>query len=123
MQRSIPGANAIGTARSFAKLYSSLDQLVDPKTVELALCALCGPVGIRCSVSRLRSVLALSSKHKTCPDGPASHRVRARRYRWVAAHGRWVKEGVGFSYAMNLLRDDGRGKRAARLLGALHWTR
>jgi len=116
----IPGANAIGTARSFAKLYSSLDQLVDPKTAELAWRPLrTGPDTLLGKPAAFSVGFELQTE--AMPYGPAPIAF-GHGGTGGSRHGRWVKEGIGFSYAMNLLRDDESDKRAARLLESLHYS-
>lgn len=116
----IPGANVIGTARSFAKLYSNLGTLVDPKTAELAWRPLRrGPdtlLGIPAAFS-----VGFELQTEGMPYGPVPIAF-GHGGTGGSRHGRWVKEGIGFSYAMNLLRDDGSDKRAARLLESLHYS-
>ena len=116
----IPGANAIGTARSIATLYGNLDRLVSPDVLRL------GRTELEC-------------RHEPLLDEPQSFGVGVELQTQVRAlgppadafghtgaggsvHGAWPTHRVGFSYAMNLMRDDQRegDVRPKALLGALH---
>lgn len=100
----IPGAGAIGTARSIATLYGRLDAILSPRALALG-------------------ATELERREEPLLDEPQSFGVgfelqtRLRCFGPPAdgfghtgaggsVHGRWPTQGVGFSYAMNLMRDD-----------------
>jgi CubicO group peptidase (beta-lactamase class C family) len=115
----VPSVNAIGTARAVARLYASLDRLLSPATLDLGRQPLSTyrdtltgqprswGVGFQLQTDRLRLGPPRSAFGHTGAGG--------------SAHGSWPEQKVGFSYAMNLLRDDEEGEsRAGALLTALH---
>ena len=113
----VPGANAIGTARSIAALYANLDRLLRPETLALA----CRPLSIRQDTlhdvpSAFGVGFALQTEEMML--GP---KVEAFGHGGAGGsrHGCWPKHRVGFSYAMNLMRDDAQDVRAKVLLEAL----
>jgi CubicO group peptidase (beta-lactamase class C family) len=123
----IAGAGAIGTARSIARLYSCLAaggeidgiRILDEETVLLGR-------------------KELSRGHEAVVDAPLAFGVgfelQTERRRLGpprdafghtgaggSVHGAWPTQRVGFSYAMNLMRDDAPvDERAAALLRALY---
>jgi CubicO group peptidase (beta-lactamase class C family) len=114
----VPSSNGIGTARSVARFYASLGQVLSPATVRLGTTVLSrrhDPL-----LERLTSfgvgfqlqtdALALGPVPDAFGHGGAGGSV----------HGRWPRQRIGFSYAMNLLRDDPGDMRAAALLTALY---
>jgi CubicO group peptidase (beta-lactamase class C family) len=114
----VPSSNGIGTARSVARFYASLGQLLSPATLRLGTTVLSrrhDPL-----LERLTSfgvgfqlqtdALALGPVPDAFGHGGAGGSV----------HGRWPRQRIGFSYAMNLLRDDRGDMRAAALLAALY---
>jgi CubicO group peptidase (beta-lactamase class C family) len=123
----IPGANAIGTARSMARLYACLAagghldgvELLSVETVEL---------GRR---ERSRFVDPLTLEPLTYGAG-FQLQTELRRFGAPAdafghagaggsIHAAWPTQGIGLSYAMNELRDDPDGDpRTTALLEALH---
>ena len=123
----IPGANGIGTARSVARLYASLVS------------------GNNSAAFRPLSVDTVRLGRETLADG--FDQVHGIRSHWGvgfelqtdllaygpppdafgvggaggSVHGAWPSEGVAFSYAMNLMRDNEEvDSRAQALLTALH---
>jgi CubicO group peptidase (beta-lactamase class C family) len=114
----IPAAGAIGTVRSVAKLYAQLDQLLDPETIALGHAPLSAgwfeTIGqdLRFGVGFQLS----SSAHLLGPVDDAFGHTGAG----TSVHGCWPLKGIGFSYAMNLMRDDPGDRRAWALLHALH---
>ncbi len=123
----IPGAGAIGTARSIARLYGCLARggeldgvrLLRPETIALG----------EQELSRFNDAFsdeevafgtgfALQSKHSGL--GPPA-RVFGHGGAGGSVHGAWPQLRVGFSYAMNEMRDGLRGDpRSESLLGALY---
>ena len=103
-QAEIPAVNAIGTARSIAKLYAGLDSLVSARTL-------------------IAGTARLEARLDPVMEGPAAYGVGfelqtemkpfgrpVRAFGHTGAggscHGSWPAERVGFSYSMNLMRDD-----------------
>jgi CubicO group peptidase (beta-lactamase class C family) len=123
----IPGGNAIGTARSVARLYGALVRGGEVDGVRIVSAA---------ALERAREVLASGTCGYTgervayglgfalqSPDamfGPA--RVAfGHPGAGGSLHGAWPEERTGFSYAMNEMRDDPAGDdRLRALLEALH---
>lgn len=126
----VPSSNAIGTARSIARLYGCLARggeldgvrLLTPATIELGRRQLsCGfdpchrtPFAFGAGFA-VQSVLDVAFR----PLGPPASAFGATGS-GGSAHGAWPEQRVGFSYAMSLLRDDPGDARAATLLAALH---
>ena len=115
----VPAANAIGTARSIARLYGSLDQILSPQMLSFAR----SPLSTREDLLNRRwtsfgvgfqlqtDELALGPPRDAFGHGGAGG----------SKHGCWPKEQVGFSYAMNLLHADEKAdSRGRSLLGALY---
>ena len=114
----VPATNAIGTARSIAKLYGCLDQLLEPATIELGRTPLSNYFDELCDTERLWGVgfvLQTAEKH----NGPPADAFGAGGAGGSRA-GRWPTQRVGFSYAMNLMRDDPDDSRGLALMSALH---
>jgi CubicO group peptidase (beta-lactamase class C family) len=116
----IPGAGGIGTARSIAKLYGSLERLISAEVLERGRTVLerrreplldepqAFGIGFECQTE----ALLLGPPPDAFGHGGAGGSM----------HGAWPTERVGFSYAMNLMRDDQPegDERPRALLGALH---
>jgi CubicO group peptidase (beta-lactamase class C family) len=123
----IPAANAIGTARSIARLYGALAvggdldgvHIISAEALELARATMgSGPDPFIGVPTAYGAGFELQTEAK--PFGPA-----ASAFGFTGAggsvHGAWPDERVGFSYAMNELRDDPSGDaRPTALLDALH---
>jgi CubicO group peptidase (beta-lactamase class C family) len=115
----IPGAGAIATARSLARLYANVDRLLSPASIELG----------RTTVARGRDELHGGEAHfgigfelqtARMHLGPEP-RAFGHGGAGGSVHGAWPEHGIGFSYAMNELRDDKDvDPRSERLLDALH---
>jgi CubicO group peptidase (beta-lactamase class C family) len=115
----MPAANGIGSARSIAWLYANLGRLVSAEALRLGS-------------------TALTDGYDEAHDGPArfgvGFQLQAEDLQFGptreafghpgaggSIHGAWPQHRVGFSYAMNLMRDDQDvDPRADALLGALH---
>jgi len=124
-QVEIPAANAIGTARSIARLYACLARggeldgvrLLREDTVSLGhselsrgTCAVTGRpyafgVGFELQTELMRFGPAADAFGHTGSGG--------------STHGAWPEHRVGFSYAMNELWPEARDDRGQRLLAAL----
>jgi CubicO group peptidase (beta-lactamase class C family) len=114
----VPSSNGIGTARSVARFYACLGQLLSPATLRLGTTVLSRrydpllerPTSFGVGFQLQTDALALGPVPDAFGHGGAGGSV----------HGRWPRQRLGFSYAMNLLRDDPGDTRAAALLAALH---
>jgi len=115
----VPAANAIGTARSIARLYGNLHQILSPETLTFAR----RPLSTREDLLNRRwSSFGVGFQLQTDelalgPPGDAFGHCGAGG----SKHGYWPMQRVGFSYAMNLLyADHTADSRGADLLGALY---
>jgi CubicO group peptidase (beta-lactamase class C family) len=117
----IPAANAIGTARSLARLYGDLVSsdplLLRPETVDLGRtelsrgsCAVTGRPYAFGAGWELQAMSALGS-----PEDAFGHTGSGG-----SSHGAWPSERVGFSFIPGELWPEARDDRARRLLSALH---
>jgi CubicO group peptidase (beta-lactamase class C family) len=120
-QAEIPGAGGIGTSRALASLYASLDRLLSQASLTLG----------RTELERRHEPLLdepqafgigfeLQTEHRAY--GPPANAF-GHTGAGGSIHGAWPTERVGFSYAMNLMRDDqqnGVEPRSKALLDTLH---
>jgi CubicO group peptidase (beta-lactamase class C family) len=121
----IPGANAVGAARSVARLYACLARggeldgvrLVSEDTVRLGRTELARGV---CAITRRPYAFGVGFELQTelMTMGPAPEAF-GHTGSGGSSHGVWPRERVGFSFAMNELRPELRDGRARRLLAAL----
>ncbi len=123
----MPGANGVGAARSIARLYGALAcggaldgvRLLSEETLELARTPLASgrdPF----SEERMAFGVGFMTQTEDAPLGPAAVAF-GHNGAGGSVHGAWPQERVGFSYAMNEMRDDPEGdERPAALLEALH---
>jgi CubicO group peptidase (beta-lactamase class C family) len=114
----VPAANAIGTVRSIATLYGKLDAILSREALDLARRPLnCRPDtmfgGPMCFG------IGFQLQTELLPHGPPPEAF-GHRGSGGSRHGCWPKQRIGFSYAMNLMRDDAEDVRATSLLQALH---
>jgi CubicO group peptidase (beta-lactamase class C family) len=119
-QAEIPGANGIGTARAIATFYGALARLISPGTLRLGVTELefryepllGSPQSFGVGFALQTELNAFGPPACAFGHGGAGGSV----------HGAWLAERVGFSYAMNLMRDDQQDgdPRSKALLGALH---
>lgn len=123
----IAASNAIGTARSVARLYGALARggeidgvrLLSPETLALAHNQLSHG---REPFDNERKAWGVGFALQTedAPFGPATVAFGANGA-GGSAHGAWPLQRIGFSYAMNELRDDPAGdERVSALLDTLH---
>jgi hypothetical protein len=116
----IPAAGAIGTARSIAALYGKLDRVLKPGTVAWGSTTMLseGWDAIVQQPQRFGVGFMLANGTGWCgPEQVAFGHTGAGG----SVHGCWPRWNLGFSYVMNLLKDDERDDpRGAALLGALH---
>ena len=119
----MPGANAIGSARSIAALYGVLatggGPLLSSEALALGRRAVADGLD-EVHGNRLRTGVGyqLQTELRALgpPEGAFGHTGAGG-----SSHGAWPELGVGFSYAMNLMQDPTSGdQRAPRLLTALH---
>jgi CubicO group peptidase (beta-lactamase class C family) len=108
----IPGAGAIGSARSIAKLYGCLDRVLRPETIALGRTELSrGP----CAITRYPYAYGVGFELQTelMTLGPPANAF-GHTGSGGGTHGRWPDERVGFSYIPSELRSlphDDRGRR------------
>jgi CubicO group peptidase (beta-lactamase class C family) len=117
----MPGANAIGTARSVARLYSAFiaGEIVSSELVRRARTS----ISDRWDVSLagpLNFGIGFELQTEFDPFGPASDGF-GMGGAGGSIHGAWPRLRVSFSYAMNLMTDDQQpDPRPRSLLQALH---
>jgi CubicO group peptidase (beta-lactamase class C family) len=113
----IPAGNAIGTARSIARLYGSLDRVLSPETIRLGRTELSRGL---CAVTRRPYAFGvgfeLQTELRTLGPPPAAF---GHTGSGGSSHGAWPEDRVGYSYAMTELRAEAVDDRARRVLGAL----
>ncbi len=126
-QAEIPGAGGIGTARSLARLYACLAAGGELGGVRLLSAATLArarlPLSLRWDpVARAEQAFAFGFELQTAsyPFGPPPDAF-GHRGAGGSTHGAWPSLGVGYSYAMNVMRDDqALDPRAQALLDATH---
>jgi CubicO group peptidase (beta-lactamase class C family) len=119
----IPGANAIGTARSIAAFYGTLAQggapLLSQETLALGRRTVSDAVD-QVHGARLRTGVGFQLQTELRLLGPPDDAF-GHTGAGGSCHGAWPEQRIGFSYAMNLMQDPTSGdQRALRLLTALH---
>jgi CubicO group peptidase (beta-lactamase class C family) len=114
----IPSSNGIATARSVARFYACLPALLNPGTLRLGTTALsCRHDPLLGRVTAFGVAFQLQTQTGTLGPVPDAY---GHGGAGGSVHGRWPRQQVGFSYAMNQLRDDPGDTRAAALLSALY---
>lgn len=123
----LPGANGIGAVRSIARLYGALAcggeidgvRLLSPQTLELAQTQL--SFGRDAYTEELlRFGIGFMLQTEDAPLGPAKVAF-GHNGAGGSCHGAWPQERVGFSYAMNDMRDDPQGDdRVSSVVEALY---
>jgi CubicO group peptidase (beta-lactamase class C family) len=115
----IPGAGAIATARSIARMYASLHRLLAPTSLDLARTTISRGSDQANGVDQHFGVgfeLQTERMHLGPVPGAFGHGAAGG-----SCHGAWPEYGIGFSYAMSRLRDDHDvDPRSKALLDALH---
>ena len=114
----MPAVGGIGTARSIARLYASLGEIVSPQALELGRTTLsqgwdtahAGPVRFGVGFQLQTENMRFGPEPDAFGHDGAGGSV----------HGAWPRQRVGFSYAMNLMRDDAEDRRSLALLEALY---
>ena len=122
----VPATGAIGTARAIAKLYGCLacggeldgTRLISPRTIARARAHLAGGPDALIGTPRAFGI-AFELQTELMPFGPPPAGF-GHTGAGGSAHGAWPDQHVGFSYAMNQLRDGDPDPRAQALLRALH---
>ncbi len=120
-QAEIPAVNAIGTARSIARLYGGLASggggIVSAAAVRLGRTELSRGV---CAITRRPYAFGIGYELQTelAPFGPPPG-AYGHTGSGGSSHGAWPAEGIGFSFAMNELQPEARDRRARRLLEVL----
>jgi CubicO group peptidase (beta-lactamase class C family) len=119
----IPGADAIGAARSIAAFYGALAMggapLLSPRTLELGRRTVADGLD-EVHGNRLRTGVGFQLQTELRALGPPDDAF-GHTGAGGSSHGAWPTHRVGFSYAMNLMQDPTSGdQRALRLLTALH---
>lgn len=123
----IPSSNAIGTARSIARLYGALAcggeiddvRIISPRTIaRVSAPAASGPDPF--DGRPLAYGVGFQLQTAAMPFGPETDAFGFTGT-GGGTHGAWPRAHVGFSYAMSQLRDDPDGdERPRALLDALH---
>jgi CubicO group peptidase (beta-lactamase class C family) len=114
----VPSSNGIGTARSIARFYASLDQLLSPETLLLGST----PLGTRYDplLGKVTSFgVGFELQTDRLPLGPPADAF-GHGGAGGSKHGRWPRQRLGFSYVMNLLNDEAVDRRGPALLNALY---
>jgi CubicO group peptidase (beta-lactamase class C family) len=114
----VPSSNGIGTARSVARFYASLRRFLSPATLRLGTTVLSSRFD---PLMERQTSYGVGFQLQTdmLPLGPVPDAF-GHGGAGGSVHGRWPRQRLGFSYAMNLLRDDPADMRAAALLTALY---
>jgi CubicO group peptidase (beta-lactamase class C family) len=118
----IPGAAAIGTARSIAAFYGALARggapLLSAKTLAMGRQTVADGID-QVHGNRLRTGVGFQLQTELRPLGPPEDAF-GHTGAGGSCHGAWPRQRIGFSYAMNLMQDPTSGdQRALRLLTAL----
>jgi CubicO group peptidase (beta-lactamase class C family) len=119
----MPGANGIGTARAVAKVYGCLAAggapLLSPATLALGRTPLAEGWDALHEDNR-RAAVGFHVQNELMNFGPAEDAF-GHGGAGGSSHGAWPSLGIGYSYAMNLMRDSERpDPRPQALLRALH---
>lgn len=126
-QAEMPAANAIGTARSIARLYGALARggevdgvrIISAQTLALVRAPLASGVHPY-TQEPMAFGAGFQLQTEPAPFGPPADAF-GHAGMGGSVHGAWPRQRVGFSYAMNELRDDPDGDaRPQALLEALH---
>jgi len=114
----VPSSNGIGTARSIARFYASLDQLLSPEMLFLGST----PLSTRYDplLGKVTSFgVGFELQTGRLPLGPPADAF-GHGGAGGSKHGRWPTQRLGFSYVMNLLQDEAVDRRGPALLNALY---
>lgn len=113
----VPAANAVGAARSVAKLYASLDQLLEPSTIERARQPLTTGRDTL-SGKPIAFGLGFQLQSASKPFGPVEDAF-GHGGAGGSRHGYWPSRRIAFSYSMNCMREEARDTRATAILEAM----
>jgi CubicO group peptidase (beta-lactamase class C family) len=114
----VPAANAIGTARSIARLYGSLGRIVSAEVLRLGRREL---ARARCAITERPYAFGVGFELETelgALGPPAS--AFGHTGSGGSRHGAWPDERVGFSYAPTELLSEADDTRGRGILAALH---
>ncbi len=122
----IPGAGAIATARGMATHYGILalggtaegHRILSPASIAAGQELLAEGID-PCDGEEIRVGTGWLLRNSEGNFGPAA-RAFGHGGAGGSVHGAWPEERTGFSYVMNLMRDDDGDERGASLLRALH---
>ncbi len=119
----MPGANGIGTARAVAKVYGCLATggapLVSAETLRLGRTVIADGWD-ELHEDHRRAAVGFHLQNELMNFGPAADAF-GHGGAGGSNHAAWPSLGVGYSYAMNLMRDSERpDPRSKALLDALH---
>jgi CubicO group peptidase (beta-lactamase class C family) len=114
----IPAAGGIASARSLARLYAHLPDMLSPRALKIARTPLAAGVSaLTGEKMRFSAGFQLQVDGRFGPAGEAFGHAGAGG----SLHGYWPGERIAFSYVTNLLRDDDRlNERAHSVLRALY---
>jgi CubicO group peptidase (beta-lactamase class C family) len=116
----IPGAGGIGSARSIAKLFGHMEHLLADETLRIGRTTLADGIDPTHDRSRRRFGVGFQLQTEESSLGPAREAF-GHSGAGGSIHGAWPEHGIGFSYTMNLMRDDQDvDPRAEALLQALY---
>lgn len=122
----IPGANAIASARGMASFYGVLacggmrggTRVLSPQAIALGETEISAGID-PCDGEEMRFGVGWALQTRIGEFGPPD-RAFGHGGAGGSVHGAWPEERVGFSYTMNLMRDDDGDDRAASLLDAVY---
>lgn len=117
LEAEVPAANAVGTARSMAIVYASLDQLLKPSTIERARQPMTTGLDTL-SGKPIAFGLGFQLQNAAKPFGPP-HDAFGHGGAGGSRHGYWPSRRIAFSYSMNCMRQEAHDTRATSVLGAL----
>ena len=114
----LAAANAIGTARSVASLYGSLDRVLSPETIRLGRCELSRDT---CAVTGRPYAFGVGFELQTdlASFGPPAAAF-GHTGSGGSTHGAWPDERAGFSFVPLRLCAEAQDDRRGLLLRALH---
>jgi CubicO group peptidase (beta-lactamase class C family) len=112
----IPGAGAIASARSMARFYARLPDVLSPRALRMAQTPLsAGTSALTGEKTRFSTGFQLQVGDRFGPVSEAFGHAGAGG----SLHGTWPEQRIAFSYVTSLLRGDDRDDRARSLLRAL----
>ena len=113
----IPGAGAIASARSMARFYAHLPDVLSPRALRAARTPLAaGTSAMTGEKMRFSTGFQLQVDDRFGPASQAFGHAGAGG----SLHGTWPEQRIAFSYVTSLLRDDDRDDRVRSVLRALY---